>query len=111
MLPADNGSSLLVSWSLLRRESGGEVLHYVLEWAAVGVAELQWKRLARDQNSASITGTGHLPPRQSWCLRQPAWIKINQILFGLIVFWVFLWVGGGGHLQANQLPKPKESDV
>lgn len=107
VLPADNGSSLSVSWSLLRGERGGEVLHYVLEWAGVAVAEPQWKRLAGNQNNASITGTAYLPPRQSWCLCQPGWTRINHILFGFI--WGFL-----GYLQSNQLPRPllpKESDV
>lgn len=90
VLPADNGNSLSVSWSLLRGERGDEVLHYVLEWAGVAVAEPQWKRLAGDQSNASITGTGYLPPRQSWCLCQPGWTRINHILFGFIVgfFWV-----------------------
>lgn len=56
VLPADNGSALFVSWLWLREETGGELLHFVLEWAGVAVAEPQWKRLANDQNNTSITG-------------------------------------------------------
>lgn len=110
VLPADNGSSLSVSWSLLRGERGGEVLHYVLEWAGVAVAEPQWKRLAGDQNNASITGTGYLPPRQSWCLCQPGWTRIYQFwrilkeffYLALLMFFFFL---GGGLLAIKPAPK------
>ncbi|XP_011613024.1 interleukin-23 receptor isoform X1 [Takifugu rubripes] len=56
VLPADNGSALLVSWLWLREETGGELLHFVLEWAGLAVTEPQWKRLANDQNNTSITG-------------------------------------------------------
>lgn len=63
VLPADNGSALVVSWLRLRGETGGELLHYVLEWAGGAVVEPQWKRLAYDQNSTSITGTDHFPGR------------------------------------------------
>lgn len=59
VLPADDGSALLVSWLWLREETGGELLHFVLEWEGVAVAELQWKRLADDQNNTTITGTDH----------------------------------------------------
>nr|AAR25687.1 class I helical cytokine receptor number 24 [Tetraodon nigroviridis] len=82
---ADNGSSLLVSWPLLPTESGGQALHYVLEWAGVAEVEPQWERLAGDQNSTSITGTEHLPPEQSCRLRQPEWTISNNILLYFIV--------------------------
>ncbi|XP_070765192.1 interleukin-23 receptor isoform X2 [Enoplosus armatus] len=60
LAPAPNGSAVFVSWSLAGKQqwstSGGELLHYVLEWTSVPVAELQWQTLAKDQNSTSITG-------------------------------------------------------
>lgn len=62
-VPAADGSAVFVSWSLTgnkhRSTSGGEPLHYVLEWTSVPVAELQWQKVAKDQNNTSITGTGH----------------------------------------------------
>lgn len=81
VLPADNGSALLVSWLWLREETGGELLHFVLEWAGVAVAVPQWKRLATEQNNTSITGTDHWPSCQ---LCQPVGAIINSFLFYFI---------------------------
>ncbi|XP_070689066.1 interleukin-23 receptor [Pempheris klunzingeri] len=60
LAPAANGNAVFVSWSWLgnnpKSASGGEVLYYVLQWTSVPAAELQWLKLANDQNSTSITG-------------------------------------------------------
>ncbi|XP_068558540.1 interleukin-23 receptor isoform X2 [Cebidichthys violaceus] len=60
LAPAANGSSVLVSWSWPGNgrpsTSGEEPLHYVVEWTSVPVAELQWQKVARDQNSTFIRG-------------------------------------------------------
>ncbi|XP_077963960.1 interleukin-23 receptor isoform X2 [Gasterosteus aculeatus] len=62
LTPAADGTSVSVTWSMPRNRdapiSGGEALHYVIEWTGVGVhrKELQWKPVSRDQNSTSITG-------------------------------------------------------
>ncbi|KAF1385920.1 hypothetical protein PFLUV_G00112780 [Perca fluviatilis] len=39
-----------------RSTSGGEPMHYVLEWTSVPAAELQWQKVAKDQNKTLITG-------------------------------------------------------
>ncbi|XP_054459001.1 interleukin-23 receptor [Anoplopoma fimbria] len=58
--PAVNGSSVFVSWSWPGNKhlstSGGEPLHFVLEWTSVPSAELQWQQVAKEQNSTFITG-------------------------------------------------------
>ncbi|XP_032380964.1 interleukin-23 receptor isoform X2 [Etheostoma spectabile] len=60
LVPAANGSAVFVSWSWPwgkhRSTSGGEPLHYVIEWTSVPVAELQWQKVSKDQNNTSITG-------------------------------------------------------
>ncbi|XP_062419424.1 interleukin-23 receptor [Pungitius pungitius] len=62
LTPAADGTSVSVTWSMPHNpnppRSGGETLHYVMEWTGVGVQrkELQWKQVSRDQNSTSITG-------------------------------------------------------
>ncbi|XP_078115489.1 interleukin-23 receptor isoform X3 [Sander vitreus] len=60
LAPAANGSAVFVSWSWpgekQRSTSGGEPLHYVLEWTSVPAAELQWQKVAKDQNNTLITG-------------------------------------------------------
>ncbi|KAK9519196.1 hypothetical protein VZT92_021939 [Zoarces viviparus] len=60
LAPAAKGSSVLVSWSWPGSRhpstSGEEPLHYVLEWTSVPVAELQWQKVAKDQNSTFIRG-------------------------------------------------------
>lgn len=68
--PAANGSGVLLSWSWPESKhwspSGRELLHYVVEWTGYGLAaELQWKRLEKDQNSTSITGAERLS-HSSW---------------------------------------------
>uniref|UniRef100_A0A3Q4ACQ7 Fibronectin type-III domain-containing protein n=1 Tax=Mola mola TaxID=94237 RepID=A0A3Q4ACQ7_MOLML len=60
--PAENGSAVLVSWlwpgrAAHRSTPGGELLHYVLEWTSLPVAELQWQQVDKDQYSTSVTGT------------------------------------------------------
>ncbi|TNN46530.1 hypothetical protein EYF80_043252 [Liparis tanakae] len=58
-LSAD-GSSVFASWSggePPSSTSGGEPLHSVLEWTAVPGAELQWQKVALDQNCTFIRGT------------------------------------------------------
>ncbi|XP_056271475.1 interleukin-23 receptor isoform X2 [Pseudoliparis swirei] len=57
--PSANGSSVFASWSggePLPSTSGGEPLHYVLEWTGVPGAELQWQKVALDQNCTFIRG-------------------------------------------------------
>uniref|UniRef100_UPI0037E73288 interleukin-23 receptor n=1 Tax=Semicossyphus pulcher TaxID=241346 RepID=UPI0037E73288 len=60
LAPAANGSAVFVSWSWPENKywlpSGGKLLHYVLEWTSVHVAELQWQKLDKDKNKTSITG-------------------------------------------------------
>ncbi|XP_047192804.1 interleukin-23 receptor isoform X2 [Scophthalmus maximus] len=60
LAPAANGSAVLVSWSWPGTKqwptSGGEPLHYVVEWMRVPGTELQWQMLDEKQNSTSITG-------------------------------------------------------
>lgn len=67
LAPTAHGDAVFVSWLWPGNKhwstSGGELLHYVLEWTHVPVAELQWQKLAEDQNNTSITGIGHLPVR------------------------------------------------
>lgn len=53
LTPADNGSSLFVSWS---STFGEEVLHFVIQWDNVPARRLQWKMLAKDQRNTSISG-------------------------------------------------------
>lgn len=53
LTPADNGSSLFVSWA---STFGKEVLHFVIQWDNVPANSLQWKMLAKDQRNASISG-------------------------------------------------------
>ncbi|XP_072245922.1 interleukin-23 receptor [Leuresthes tenuis] len=48
-----NGDAVLVSWS---SALGGELLYYVIEWASVPATQLQWKKIAKDLKSTSITG-------------------------------------------------------
>lgn len=64
LAPAENGSAVLVSWlwpgrAAHRSTPGGELLHYVLEWTSLPVAELQWQQVDKDQYSTSVTGTEH----------------------------------------------------
>ncbi|XP_070817484.1 interleukin-23 receptor [Chaetodon trifascialis] len=60
LAPAANGSAVLVSWSWPGKKhwssSGGELLHFVVEWTSVPEEGLQWRKLAEDQNSTFITG-------------------------------------------------------
>ncbi|XP_037627239.1 interleukin-23 receptor isoform X1 [Sebastes umbrosus] len=60
LAPAANGRAVFVSWSWpenkQRSTSGGEPLHYVLEWTSVPEAELQWQTVAKDQNNTFMTG-------------------------------------------------------
>ncbi|XP_042340134.1 interleukin-23 receptor isoform X2 [Plectropomus leopardus] len=60
LAPVPNGSVVFVSWlwpeDKHQSTSGGETLHFVLEWTSVPAAGLQWKRVAKDQNNTSITG-------------------------------------------------------
>ncbi|XP_044056758.1 interleukin-23 receptor isoform X2 [Siniperca chuatsi] len=60
LAPAANGSAVSVSWlspgDKYWLTSGGKLLHYVLEWTSVPVAQLQWQKLAKDQNNTSVTG-------------------------------------------------------
>lgn len=60
LAPAANGRAVFVSWSWpenkQRSTSGGEPMHYVLEWTSVPEAELQWQTVAKDQNNTFITG-------------------------------------------------------
>ena len=93
VLPADNDSSLLLSWSCLPGRSGDKVLHYVLEWAGVDVVEPQWKQLASHQNCTSITGTEHLQSRQR--CRLSAWM--NNYAHHLILLY---FLGGGTYKQS-----------
>ncbi|XP_059197057.1 interleukin-23 receptor isoform X2 [Centropristis striata] len=51
-LAAADGGGVFVSWSTTR----GEPLHYVVEWTSVPSGELQWQKVAKDQNSTLITG-------------------------------------------------------
>lgn len=57
--PEDDGSAVLLSWSggEPRSRHGPQQLHYVLEWTSVPLANLQWKRVNKEENSTSITGT------------------------------------------------------
>ena len=61
LAPAADGGALLVSWSWPGTQhwstSGGEPLHYVVEWMSVPATELQWQKLDKNPNNASITGT------------------------------------------------------
>lgn len=63
LAPAANGSAVFVSWSWPGTKHwstpGGELLHYVVEWISVPATELQWQKLAKNQNNTSITGTEH----------------------------------------------------
>lgn len=58
--PAANGSAVFVSWSWSESKhwsaSGEKLLHYVLEWKSIPVAEQEWQKLDLDENTASITG-------------------------------------------------------
>lgn len=78
LAPAANGSAVSVSWSWPRNKrwstSGGELLHYVLEWTSVPMAGLQWQKLADDQNSTFITGKEHSAVRQ----KNPSAQSTNQ---------------------------------
>ncbi|XP_019936159.2 interleukin-23 receptor [Paralichthys olivaceus] len=60
LAPAANDSTVLVSWSWPGTKhwstSGGELLHYVVEWISVPATQLQWNKLDKDQNSTSIKG-------------------------------------------------------
>ncbi|XP_039985128.1 interleukin-23 receptor [Xiphias gladius] len=60
LAPAANGSAVFVSWSWPGTTHwstpGGELLHYVVEWISVPATELQWQKLAKNQNNTSITG-------------------------------------------------------
>ncbi|XP_040895464.1 interleukin-23 receptor isoform X2 [Toxotes jaculatrix] len=60
LAPAASGSALLVSWSWPETKhtstTGEDLLHYVVEWISVPATELQWQKLAKNQNSTSITG-------------------------------------------------------
>ncbi|XP_034737540.1 interleukin-23 receptor isoform X2 [Etheostoma cragini] len=60
LVPAANGSAVLVSWSWPggkhHSTSGEELLHYVIEWTSEPVAELQWQKVAKDQNNTLIRG-------------------------------------------------------
>ncbi|XP_071343501.1 interleukin-23 receptor isoform X2 [Trachinotus anak] len=60
LVPAANGSAVLVSWSRLGAKhwsaTGGELLHHVVEWISVPATQLQWQKLDKDQNNTSITG-------------------------------------------------------
>ena len=53
LVSAVNGDAVLVSWS---SALGGELLYYVIEWASVPATQLQWKKIAKDLKSTSITG-------------------------------------------------------
>lgn len=80
LAPTANGRAVFVSWSWPGNKhwstSGGELLYYVLEWTSVPMAELQWQKLAKDHNSASITGREHLPFRHK-DNRQPVYTHRN----------------------------------
>ncbi|XP_034567449.1 interleukin-23 receptor [Notolabrus celidotus] len=58
--PAANGSAVSVSWSGSENKHGSaseeKLLHYVLEWKRISVAEQQWKKLDPDENRILITG-------------------------------------------------------
>ncbi|KAM7410256.1 hypothetical protein PAMA_001616 [Pampus argenteus] len=60
LVPAANGSAVLISWSWSRTKhwstSGGELLHYVIEWTSVPAAGLQWQKLDKDQNYTFVIG-------------------------------------------------------
>ncbi|XP_049444202.1 interleukin-23 receptor isoform X1 [Epinephelus fuscoguttatus] len=60
LAPAPADRAVFVSWSWRGNKhwstSGDLLLYYVLEWTSVPAAALQWKQVAKDQNSASITG-------------------------------------------------------
>ncbi|KAF3691117.1 Leukemia inhibitory factor receptor [Channa argus] len=55
-----NGSAVHISWMWLGTKhwstSGGDLLHYVIEWTSVPEAEHEWQKLAKDQNSTYISG-------------------------------------------------------
>ncbi|KAM7388492.1 hypothetical protein PAMP_024662 [Pampus punctatissimus] len=59
LVPAANGSTV-ISWSWSRTKhwstSGGELLHYVIEWTSVPAAGLQWQKLDKNQNYTFIKG-------------------------------------------------------
>ncbi|XP_068449140.1 interleukin-23 receptor [Clinocottus analis] len=58
--PAPSANGVFVSWSWPEvgnpSTSGGEPLHFVLEWTSVPAAELQWQKVDEDQNGTFITG-------------------------------------------------------
>ncbi|XP_067368502.1 interleukin-23 receptor isoform X2 [Channa argus] len=60
LTPAANGSAVHISWMWLGTKhwstSGGDLLHYVIEWTSVPEAEHEWQKLAKDQNSTYISG-------------------------------------------------------
>ncbi|RVE74003.1 hypothetical protein OJAV_G00037010 [Oryzias javanicus] len=53
LIPAADGSSVLVSWSSPIEE---ELLHYMIEWTSFPAAELQWNKLDKNQTNTLITG-------------------------------------------------------
>ncbi|KAK1896887.1 Interleukin-12 receptor subunit beta-2 [Dissostichus eleginoides] len=60
LAPAANSSAVLVSWTWTDDKhwstSGGEPLHYVVQWTTVPGAEMKWHRVSKDQNNTLITG-------------------------------------------------------
>ncbi|XP_026161313.1 interleukin-23 receptor isoform X2 [Mastacembelus armatus] len=60
LAPAVNDDTVCVSWSWPGTKHWspphGELLHYVIQWTSVPVAKLQWKKLAKDANSTSVSG-------------------------------------------------------
>lgn len=53
IIPAADGSSVLVSWS---SPTEGELLYYMIEWSSFPAAYLQWKKLDKNQTNTLITG-------------------------------------------------------
>ncbi|XP_036067540.1 interleukin-23 receptor isoform X4 [Oryzias melastigma] len=53
LIPAADGSSVLVSWS---SPTEGELLYYMIEWSSFPAADLQWKKLDKNQTNTLITG-------------------------------------------------------
>ncbi|XP_010777137.1 interleukin-23 receptor [Notothenia coriiceps] len=60
LAPADSSSAVLASWTWTDDKhwstSGGEPLHYVVQWTTVPGAEMKWQRVSKDQNNTLITG-------------------------------------------------------
>lgn len=60
LAPTANRSAVLVSWSWPgskhRSTPGDELLYYIVEWRSTHVTELQWQKVAKDENCTSITG-------------------------------------------------------